>query len=126
MRQAGPAEGVDWGRQLGSKGPGSSLPFPAFCDFSWFSPSVHVRKAPSDPTPSGLMARRNGGGPGGPATLVGKGRAHLSGIENANDARDNRAVLTFMFLADELYVSEFAEVEVALFLQAVHCQLQIQ
>lgn len=53
-------------------------------------------------------------------------KSFLSGIENANDARDNRAVLTFMFLADELYVSEFAEVEVALFLQAVHCQLQIQ
>lgn len=126
VRRAGQAEGVDWGRQLGSKGPRSSLPSLAFCDFGWFSSLIRVPKAPSDPTPSGLRARRNGGGPSGPATLAGKGRAHLSGIENANDARDNRAVLTFMFLADELYVSEFAEVEVAFFLQAVHCQLQIQ
>lgn len=126
VRWAGQAEGVDWGRQLGSKGPSSTLPFPAFCDFSWLSSSTHVPKAPSDPTPSGLRARWNGGGPSGSVTLAGKGRAHLSGIENANDARDNRAVLTFMFLADELYVSEFAEVEVPLFLQAVHCQLQIQ
>lgn len=57
---------------------------------------------------------------------MGEGGAHLSGIENANDARDNRAVLTFVFLADELDVSKFAEVEIALFLQPVHCQLQIQ
>lgn len=83
-------------------------------------------KAPSGPTPSGLRARRNGGGPSGPGTLAGEGGAHLSGIENANDARDNRAVLTFVFLADELDVSKFAEVEITLFLQPVHCQLQIQ
>lgn len=57
---------------------------------------------------------------------VGAGRAHLSGIENANDARDNRAVLTFVFLADELNVSKFAEVEITLLLQPVHGQLQIQ
>lgn len=53
-------------------------------------------------------------------------KSFLSGIENANDARDNRAVLTFVFLADELDVSQFAEVEVAFLLQPVHCQLQIQ
>lgn len=54
-----------------------------------------------------------GGNGGGPA---GAGRTHLGGIEDANDARDDRAVLTFVFLADELDVSEFAEVEVALLL----------
>lgn len=53
-------------------------------------------------------------------------RAHLSGIENANDARDNRAVLTFMLLADELDVSKFAEVEVTLLLQPIDGQLQVQ
>lgn len=53
-------------------------------------------------------------------------KSFLSGIENANDARDDRAVLTLVFLADELDVSEFAEVEVALLLQPVHGQLQIQ
>lgn len=43
-------------------------------------------------------------------------KSFLGGIEDANDARDDRAVLTFVFLADELDVSEFAEVEVALLL----------
>ena len=48
------------------------------------------------------------------------GRTHLGGIEDANDARDDRAVLTFVFLADELNVSKFAEVEVTLLLQPIH------
>lgn len=43
-------------------------------------------------------------------------KSFLSGIENANDARDDRAVLTFVFLADELNVSKFAEVEVTFLL----------
>lgn len=48
-------------------------------------------------------------------------RTHLRGVEDANDARDDGAVLTFVFLADELNVSKFAEVEVALLLQPIHC-----
>lgn len=48
------------------------------------------------------------------------GRTHLGGVEDANDARDDGAVLTFVFLADELNVSKFAEVEVTLLLQSIH------
>lgn len=50
----------------------------------------------------------------------------LRGIENANDARDDRAVLTFMFLADQLDVSQFAEIEIPFFLQPIYGQLQVQ
>lgn len=85
-------------------------------------------RVPSGPSglPLGVFMGQDGAGPRGPGTGAGAGRAHLSGIENANDARDNRAVLTFVFLADELDVSKFAEVEVALLLQPIHGQLQIQ
>lgn len=125
---------VSWPGQdevFGSKGLSSRPLFSVLCDrglvTSARSPHRSMFfKAPSGLTPSGLRAWRNGGGPSGPGALAGEGSAHLSGIENANDARDNRAVLTFVFLADELDVSQFAEVEVAFLLQPVHCQLQIQ
>lgn len=60
--------------------------------------------------------------------VVGRGekRAHLSGVENADDARDDRAVFTLVLLADELDVTQFAKIEVPLFLQPVHRQLQVQ
>lgn len=50
----------------------------------------------------------------------------LSGVENADDARDDRAVFAFVFLADQLDVTQFAEIEVSLFLQPIHRQLQVQ
>lgn len=53
-------------------------------------------------------------------------KSFLGGIQNANDARDDGAVFTLVFLADELDVTQFAEVEVSLLLQSVHCQLQVQ
>lgn len=53
-------------------------------------------------------------------------RAHLSGIENADDARDDGAVFAFVFLADQLDVTQFAEIEVSFFLQPIHRQLQVQ
>lgn len=53
-------------------------------------------------------------------------KSFLSGIQNANDARNDRAVFTLVFLADELNVTQFAEVEVSLLLQPIHCQLQVQ
>lgn len=53
-------------------------------------------------------------------------KSFLSGIQNANDARNDRAVFTLVFLADELDVTQFAEVEVSLLFQPVHCQLQVQ
>lgn len=56
----------------------------------------------------------------------GEKRAHLSGVENADDARDDRAVFTLVLLADELDVTQFAKIEVPLFLQPVHRQLQVQ
>lgn len=78
-------------------------------------------------------------GPGPPSVLVlvvllvllnlivlGGCKSFLGGVENADDARDDGAVLAFVFLADELDVPEFAEVEVALLLQPVHRQLQVQ
>lgn len=56
----------------------------------------------------------------------GEERAHLRGIENANDARDDGAVLALMFLADQLDVSQFAEIEISFFLKPVYGQLQVQ
>lgn len=50
----------------------------------------------------------------------------LRGIENANDARDDGAVLALMFLADQLDVSQFAEIEISFFLKPVYGQLQVQ
>lgn len=56
----------------------------------------------------------------------GEERAHLSGVENTDDARDDRAVFAFVFLADQLNVTQFAEIEVSFFLQPIHRQLQVQ
>lgn len=50
---------------------------------------------------------------------------HLRGIEDADDACDDGAVLVLVLLADELNVPQFAEVEIPLLLQPIHCQLQV-
>lgn len=52
-------------------------------------------------------------------------RAHLRGVEDADDAGDDGAVLVLVLLADQLDVPQLAEVEIPLLLQPVHCQLQI-
>lgn len=50
---------------------------------------------------------------------------HLCGVEDADDASDDGAVLVLVLLADQLNVPQFAEVEIPLLLQPVHCQLQV-
>lgn len=50
---------------------------------------------------------------------------HLRGVEDADDAGDDGAVLVLVLLADELNVPQFAEVEIPLLLQPIHCQLQV-
>lgn len=51
---------------------------------------------------------------------------YLCGVEYVYDFAEDWAVLVFTLLADELDVSQLSKVEVPLFLQSVHSQLQVQ
>lgn len=64
-------------------------------------------------------------GPGAGGVCAAVPGPHLRGIEDADDAGDDGAVLVLVLLADQLDVPQFAEVEIPLLLQPVHCQLQV-
>lgn len=66
-----------------------------------------------------------GPGAGGGGVCAAVPSPHLRGIEDADDAGDDGAVLVLVLLADQLDVPQFAEVEIPLLLQPVHCQLQV-
>lgn len=51
---------------------------------------------------------------------------YLCSIQYFNDSAEHWVVFIFMFLADELDVSQLSKVKVSLFLQSLYCQLHIQ
>ena len=51
---------------------------------------------------------------------------YLCSVEYIHDLAECSAVFILMLLTDQLDVPEFAEVEISLFLQTVHSQLQVQ
>lgn len=51
---------------------------------------------------------------------------YLCSIQYFNDSAEHWVVFIFVFLADELDVSQLSKVKVSLFLQSLYCQLHIQ
>lgn len=54
-----------------------------------------------------------------------KAGRHLCCIEDFGNPAQDGIIFALILLADELNVTEFAEVEIPLLLQSIHCQFEV-